>query len=287
MMDEDHSMERAVYLDLDGAWPPRYGVGPRIDARTWGPQLRYLTRAAIVNAFYREVVSALPAFVLYGSGDFHHLTAALLRRIDQPVTVVCFDNHPDWDIRPPKWACGAWVNRALELALVQSVAVWGCGNFELAFPSRLFGNRAAQRSGRLAIYAWAERQLPQTRRHFASVTAVDWRDRFGAFVKALDRRSVYVSIDLDCLRVDDAVTNWENGLFTAEDIAWALTQLRQSTTILGGDVCGAWSEPLYASQFQRLAGWWDHPRVPARLIADARRVNTRSLDVIWPALVTQ
>ena len=36
----------------------------------------------------------VPAF-FYGSGDFHHLTSVLLSRVEEPVTVVQFDNHPD------------------------------------------------------------------------------------------------------------------------------------------------------------------------------------------------
>ena len=70
------------------------------------------------------------AFLAYGSGDFHHLSALLVRRIPTPLTLVSFDNHPDWDIRPPRWCCGSWINRALDWCAREEAAVWGCGNFE-------------------------------------------------------------------------------------------------------------------------------------------------------------
>ena len=128
-----------------------------------------------------------------------YLTALWLRRVREPVTVVSFDNHPDWDMRPPRWACGGWVNRALELPNVQRVAVWGCGNFELAWPARLFANHAAIRTGRLTVHAWAERQSAATQRRFACVTRANWREYFAAFAQALAGRALYVTLDLDCL----------------------------------------------------------------------------------------
>jgi arginase family enzyme len=273
---------RGAYLDLDGAWDaPRYL--PTVDARGWGPRLRYLTRTTDIEAFAAEIATSLPPFVLYGSGDFHHLTAVLVSRAQGPLTIVCFDNHPDWDRRPPRWACGGWVNRALELPHVQRVSVWGCGNFELAFPSRLFGNRSALRSGQLEVHAWAERQPPSVQRLFPSMTRADWRQSFSDFCARLAGQNVYVTVDLDCLRAEEAATNWESGLFSAADVAWAIAELRRHAPIVAGDVCGAYSAPICARRFQRFASWWDHPRLT--LGANARDTNLRSLGVIWPALL--
>ena len=80
------------------------------------------------------------------------------------------------------------------------------------------------------------------------------------------------------------MTNWENGLFTADDLAWALHLLRSHATLVGGDVCGAWSRPVYARLGQRLAARWDHPRLPTPDQAQAREVNLRSLEKIWGEL---
>jgi arginase family enzyme len=226
----------------------------------------------------------LPRFVLYGSGDFHHLAAMLLRRVSAPVTVISFDNHPDWDIRPPHWACGGWVNRALELPNVRRVSVWGCGNFELAFPHRLFGNRRAVRDGRLEVHAWAERQPPAVQRRFPCIRRNGWRDAFDQFANGLTGQDVYVTVDLDCLRAEEAVTNWENGLLTADDIAWALGRVRQSARLVAGDICGAYSPPTYARWRQRFAAEWDRPKRPVPDPDEARAVNLRALGRIWPAL---
>ena len=282
-------MEHSL-LQLDAAWADLVSGGGHARAfcleelRDWGSRLRYHGAKAEVDAFYREIESRLTPFVLYGSGDFHYLAGVLLRRVTQPVTVVSFDNHPDWDVRPPHWACGGWVNRVLEMPNVRGVSVWGCGNFELAFPSRLFANRTALRSGRLQVHAWAERQKPAVQRLFNCMNRQNWKQRFEAFATSLAGKKVYVTVDLDCLRKEEAVTNWENGLFTADDVAWAITRLRKEAGVVAGDLCGAYSPPEYARWFQRLAGNWDHPKLPPIDPVEARRINQIALDIIWPAL---
>src|SRR5262245_13931001 len=125
----------ACLLDLDGAWEPDLTGLKRVDATAWGPRLRFTSPREIAEDFYAEIAAKLEPFVLSGSGDFHHLTALLLRRIEDPFLLVSFDNHPDWDLRPPHWSCGGWINRALELPNLRSAAVWGCGNTELSWPN--------------------------------------------------------------------------------------------------------------------------------------------------------
>jgi arginase family enzyme len=302
-------MTQGLHLNLDNAWsseagkPARAEAAPTevasadvsaealaslgietLDVLKWGPRLRYCAPKREIDAFWAEIAPKLPPFLLYGSGDFHHLAAVWARRLTAPATVVSFDNHPDWDVRPPAWSCGAWVNRAMELPNVRHVSVWGCGNFEFDFPDRLFGNRAAMRAGRLSVRPWAARQKPAARKRFDCITRDDWRARFEAFCAEQAGRDFYVTIDLDCLTEDEAFTNWEAGLFTGEDIVFALGRLRAAGRVVGGDVCGAYSEEAYGRRPQRLAGWMDHPRLPARDRGQGRIANLAALRKIWPAL---
>lgn len=97
----------AVHFNFDSAWPEGAISLPCLDLTDWGPRLRYLAPSGLVEAFYARVKSELADFTLYGSGDFHYLTALWLRRQGELVTVVSFDNHPDWDLRPPRWPAAA------------------------------------------------------------------------------------------------------------------------------------------------------------------------------------
>jgi hypothetical protein len=273
------------HLNLDDAWRDQPFGLPTVDARNWGPKLRFSAPPRLVAEFYREYEPRLLSpFLLYGSGDFHYLTALWLRRVAEPVTLVSFDNHPDWDVRPPKWGCGGWVNRALELSHVKHVAVWGCGNFECWWPHQIFGNRHAERTGVLEVHPWADDRPAKDRQRRGAILRDNWRERFERFVKDLGGMSVYVTIDLDCLRAEEAVTNWESGRFGVADLGWALSCLRGRTKIIGGDICGAFSPPSYARWKQRFAAEFDHPKLQLPAADQVYNINSAALANLWPAL---
>jgi arginase family enzyme len=275
----------ALHLNLDDAWRNEPVGLPVCDARSWAPRLRFSAPPRLIEAFYREHEADLAApFLLYGSGDFHHLTALRLRRIAEPVVLVSFDNHPDWDVRPPKWACGAWVNRALELSHVRRASVWGCGNFECWWPHQIFGNRRAERSGILEVHPWADDRPLKDRQRKGAILRENWRERFEEFLERGAGENIYVTIDLDCLRIEEAVTNWESGRFTVCDLEWALRRLAESARIMGGDICGAYSPPVYARWKQRFAAEFDRPKLEPPNLEQARTINVASLEKLWPLL---
>ena len=103
------------------------------------------------------------------------------------------------------------------------------------------------------------------------------------FAANLRDTNVYVTIDLDCLRAEDAATNWENGRFEVADLEWALGKLRESARIVGGDICGLYSEPKYARWKQKFASTWDHPKIEPPS-ADRIRSTHAAVERLWPAL---
>jgi hypothetical protein len=276
---------RALHLNLDDAWPNESLGLPPIDVRQWGPHLRFSAPPRLIEQFYEEREKDLATpFLLYGSGDFHHLTAVRLRTIAEPIVLVSFDNHPDWDVRPPKWACGGWVNRALELPNVRRASVWGCGNFECWWPHQIFGNRGAERTGILEVHPWADDRPLKDRQRKGAILRDSWRDRFEEFAKSLAGENIYITIDLDCLRIEEAKTNWESGRFTVVDLQWVLGRLRECSRIIGGDVCGAYSPPNYARWKQRFAAEFDRPKLEPPNLEQARTINVASLEKLWPLL---
>jgi len=245
--------------------------------------LRFITTASRIEAFATRHAAEFRPFTLYGSGDFHHLSALWTRQFHEPFTLLSFDNHPDWDIRPPRWSCGAWINRALENPRIRQVSIWGCGNFECNFPWRFLGNRSAAREGRLRIHPWAQegKSYPFW---LNPMTPETWKSQFADWVETQRGQKTYVTIDMDCLSSGEVVTNWENGRFTCDDLVWALNILREKTGIIGGDLCGAWSRPSYQTTFQRLAGWFDHPAIPLPSREDLLERHLHAFNQLWPAL---
>jgi len=278
-------LSRVLHLLLDNTWRDEPLPLPILDAHEWGPQLRFSAPPRLIEEFYGEFKARLSPFLLYGSGDFHHLTALWIRRVSQPVVVVSFDNHPDWDVRPPKWGCGGWVNRALDLPHVQRVSVWGCGNFECWWPAQLFGNRRAERNGDLEVHPWADDRPWKDRQRRGAILGENWRELFERFVSNLDETAVYVTIDLDCLKAEEAITNWEGGRFTIADLLWAMGKLRSVAQIVAGDICGAFSEPVYARWKQRFASEFDHPTLVRPSGDQIRSINFVALEKLWPLLL--
>jgi arginase family enzyme len=277
--------DHALLLNFDDAWPNDSIGLPVSDARSWGPPLRFSAPPRVVEQFCSERASDLArAFLLYGSGDFHYLTALRLCFVAEPLVLVAFDNHPDWDVRPPKWACGGWVNRALELPNVRLASVWGCGNFECWWPHQIFGNRRAERAGTLEVHPWADDRPLKDRQRKGAILRDSWRGEFEEFAKRLKGENVYVTIDLDCLTIEQATTNWESGRFTVADLAWALGNLHESGRIIAGDICGAYSPPKYARRKQRFAAEFDRPKLAAPDLEKARSTNFASLGKLWPSL---
>ena len=95
---------------------------------------------------------------------------------------------------------------------------------------------------------------------------------------------MYVTIDLDCLRAEEAMTNWESGRFTIVDLVWALGKLRKATNIMAGDMCGAFSEPAYDRWKQRFASEMDHPKLSRPAPEIVRKINVTAFQTLWPAL---
>lgn len=285
MADFSNALARALHLNLDQAWDEDFLGLASVDAGEWGPRLRFSAPERLMEEFYRAYEPRLAPFLLYGSGDFHHLSALWLRQHTEPLVLVSFDNHPDWDLRPPRWGCGGWINRALELPQITQAVVWGCGNFETWWPAQIFGNQLAEEAGQLVLHAWADGKPPKQMKRPGAIFRGTWREDFARFVSGLNGGDVYVTVDLDGLQAGDAVTNWENGKFATEDVAWALRELRERTRVVGGDICGAYSPQKYARWKQGFVAKLDHPRLPEPNLAEAQAINRVALETLWPILV--
>ena len=86
----------ARVLDLDGSITSQDDLVKRLGptvlrADSWGPRIRMACRFARFRLFENALSVAIgssqeldPVVTLFGSGDFHHVTLALLRRLTQP-----------------------------------------------------------------------------------------------------------------------------------------------------------------------------------------------------------
>jgi len=256
-------------LDIDSSLSAQAGLATaaRLDWRDLAQGLRlWGTSSALAEARGR-----LPAFQpgelsFIGSGDFHHLAALLIERAPMPLTLVHFDNHPDWVRLPPAWHCGSWINRVLERPQIAKVVTLGPCSDDLDWPQLKGGNWPALMSGRLELYPWRHAPSRLLLRPAYRWTELSGLDDPAAFLDqlfaGLPTQDVWVSIDKDVLAPQQAATNWDQGGMSLEFLESALRLLAGRRRIVGADVCGDYSPARFVSPWKRLSARMDHPTAP-------------------------
>ena len=234
-----------------------------VDLTGLGRAARLWADRAQADAIRRALDPDLKSSVTFlGSGDYHYVSALLLEQFTEPLTLVVFDHHPDWDTLPPRYGCGAWVSRALEQKNVIQAVLVGNAASDLAFPSVVTGNRRSARSGRVLLLPY---EAP--RRQVWPFAGLPWRplkaDPQRVFSDAIDRlscRRVYVSIDKDCLTAPYALTNWEEGRLTLDLLLAFVQALRQRCEIVGLDIAGEYSSGKIPGRWKSWCSSLDHPK---------------------------
>jgi Arginase family len=283
---------RLRLLDLDGAvvgQPPfAEALGgrtiDRIAARDLGPKLRIVaSRAAWTELGQRLPVlePGQPEVTFYGSGDFHHVTTALVARWTKPITILHFDNHPDWVRWPQSNNCGSWVCRALELPQVVKVITLGPTSSDLVRPQLQLADLQQIRSGRLEVYPWRHAPSRVFKKfdatpccayrdghlHWRQLADVAWEGFIDDMIAKLPTRDVWITIDKDVLAPNQATTNWDQGAMPLSHILTALERLHHRCNIVGVDVCGDYSPPEFSTAFQAVLAYFDHPAASAPSLA--------------------
>lgn len=290
-------------LDLDGSLRVQRDFLCESNATTsplesFGPLLRYICRREDRQRFERRLnIRDARRLTFFGSGDFHHLTFSLLKQFREPMSVVLFDQHPDWDVTSPFPCCGTWVNDALRLPHIERVIVLGAGDEDLGGGQLWRGNRAALRSGRLEIYpATLETSLWPGIGTFEIACGKRRRGRFlwktlkeqglsailDDVLARLPTKRLYISVDKDCLQSQFARSNWDAGELELADVCAAIERLRTQCELVGADITGEWSAPRFCRAWVRAVSQADHPKqeAPSR---EELEINARTNLVLWRA----
>lgn len=156
ILDLDHSLTGQAPI----AQRLASGRANRIDLLDLGPKLRLWSTEKTWKRFAERLAhrprptNARPEILFVGSGDYHHLTPAFLADLKEPVSLIHFDNHPDWVRLAPKRHCGSWVNRALKMPAIQRIVTLGPCSDDLHNPQLRGGNLGALKRGKLQLFPW-------------------------------------------------------------------------------------------------------------------------------------
>ncbi len=220
-----------------------------------------------------------PAVTVMGSGDFHHVTALLLdRALEQEleaITVVQFDNHPDWVKFNDGLHCGSWVDYVLKNPKISKVVTVGVCSDDLKQPERKRAQLNWLQEGKLALFPYQHppSQVKGNYNYFQYGKSIHWPNMIDSYeddflaqlIQAIPTQNIYVTIDKDVLLPDIAQTNWDQGQMTLSYLCRLLTHLGQQRNIIGADIIGDYSPIMHKGNLMnRLLkygeAWLDQPR---------------------------
>lgn len=257
------------------------GFNPEItDFKAIGPPFRIFVSHRIGDKF-KKLLSPrqmhLPTFL--GSGDFHHISSFLIEQFEDPLSVIVFDHHPDWDIIQPILSCGSWVTRILKKANIKKVVLLGISSSDISSVSIQTGNLRSLKNDRVEIYPYEhkstftmlkdvpksisldiERGIFRKKINWKELKGKDMAEFFVSVLKRIPTKDVYLSIDKDCLKSAYALTNWEEGNFELDELLTILKLIKENLNIVGMDVVGDYSEPLTKGFFRQVISYFDHPK---------------------------
>jgi hypothetical protein len=285
-------------LDLDGSLQQQPLLLNRfqpsiLDLRAWGPRLRLGCGFGAFRRWQAALAVAsgsaddqAPMLTFVGSGDFHHVTLSLLRRIQQPINLLVLDNHPDWMRGIPFMHCGTWLYHAARLPQVQHIFHVG-GNVDFDNGFRWLAPWRLLRSGKVHVLpsvrafegsGWAA--VPHAPLRPDALTPLDaqrLRQLLEPFQGELGRWPLYVSLDKDVMTTREATVNWDSGQLNMAEVELLLTMFVQAANgrLAGMDVVGDWSPVLLAGIGRRFLHWTEHPTLEVSALR-ASRCNQRT-----------
>jgi hypothetical protein len=263
----------------------------------WGPRIRLGCRRHRFERFERTLAKKLggridtePHVNFYGSGDFHHVSLALIRRQARPINLLVIDNHPDWMGRIPFLHCGTWLYHAAKLPQVKQIFhIGGDVDFDNYF--HWLAPWKAIESGKIVVLpgirrfrGWRWAKVGNDPLLWKSQTAAPFslppgrlKEFLRPYQRELGSRTLYISLDKDVMAAQWASVNWDSGHLTVLQTRAVLEAFLMAADgiVAGIDVVGDWSPVRLQGIFRRFLHFTEHPSLRIESFA-ATRVNEQT-----------
>lgn len=174
--------------------------------------------------------SLLPEIHFFDNGNYHYMSKLWTDQVQEPFDLVVFDHHPD--MQPPRFegilSCGGWVKEVLDKnKFVRNVLLIGVADHLVTEIQNDPTAEFEKYKGRVQFITESE------------IGSTCWHDKFpNIFKEKFVAQNIYISIDKDALCNQEAVTNWDQGSLTFEQLRQMLCNIFDSRRILAVDICG-------------------------------------------------
>jgi arginase family enzyme len=300
----ERTIMRVRILDLDGSVTAQSrlvleSAAEVVPLQDWGPRLRLTCSFRRFRRFERLLGHCLPddqpALTFCGSGDFHHVSLALLRRITTPFNLLVIDKHPDWMRAIPFLHCGTWLWHALRLPLLRRVYHVG-GDLDFDNAWRWLAPRAELYRGKITVIPavrrfqrgpWRGIRNVPIRQNAEPISRWRMEQLLRPFAPGLARWPLYVSLDKDVMTTADAVVNWDSGELQLTEVTGVLGAFLAAAggNLIGMDLVGDWSPVRLGGLLSRLLRWTEHPALTIDP-AEATRINEKTNLILLRSLGT-
>jgi hypothetical protein len=296
-------------LDLDGSLPAQDAMTARkpqlVPLPGWGELIRLACSFGRFRAFERALAGALaaaptpgPTLTFYGSGDFHHVSLALVRQLRTPINLLVLDNHPDWMRGVPFLHCGTWLYHAARLPHVHTIFHLG-GDVDFDNYYRPLAPWSMLRAGKIRVWPATRRFVGGSWRGVENTPLRAQPDepaslgRIGQLLAPLAgelrHRPLYISLDKDVMGSEEAMVNWDSGRLTLGEVRAVLEKSIQMAggQLAGMDVVGDWSPVRLCGWLRNLMHVSMHPPLAVNAAAAARcngRTNRLLVNTLAGAL---
>lgn len=155
------------------------------------------------------------------SGNYHYLSKFWLEKIQEPFSLLVFDNHTDMQESAffGLLSCGSWVKEALNTnPNLKEICIIG--------PSGKAFLECEEEDRERVTAIEKEENSPVA------------EERLKEFLRKNGEQGLYLSIDKDILSREDARTNWDQGEMTLSQMEKWIHEIFAKRKILGADICG-------------------------------------------------
>jgi arginase family enzyme len=206
----------SFFKDIDAEW---------IDCKNIPGTFGYCDSSA-AELIKRKIQKYTPYGIHFiDSGNFHYISKFWTDKIETPFSLCVFDHHTDMQrsLFNDILSCGNWIKTALDTNLnLKKVIIIGPDD-------KLLENIDIKYKDRLILYSQNELSHKET-----------WHKL--AFEHVTE--PVYLSIDKDLLDQNSAITDWDQGNLSLNDLKSLLHIIIEKETIIGVDICGEYTDML-------------------------------------------